>query len=67
MSLTITEGGYFIDPATQRFDAAHPDIRADAAALTDMHARRSVGRRHADAADAAQPGAAVPRSTRRSA
>jgi len=33
VSLTITEGGYFIDPATQRFDAAHPDIRADAAAL----------------------------------
>jgi mannitol 2-dehydrogenase len=33
VSLTITEGGYFIDPATQRFDATHPDIRADAAAL----------------------------------
>jgi len=36
VSLTITEGGYFIDPATQRFDAAHPDIRADAAALVDI-------------------------------
>jgi len=33
VSLTITEGGYFMDPATQRFDAAHPDIRADAIAL----------------------------------
>ena len=41
VSLTITEGGYFIDPATQRFDAAHPDIRADAAALAD--AARAAG------------------------
>jgi len=32
-SLTITEGGYCIDPATQAFDAAHPDIVADAADL----------------------------------
>lgn len=32
VSLTITEGGYFIDPATGRFDADHPAIRADAAA-----------------------------------
>lgn len=30
VSLTITEGGYYIDPATQRLDAAHPDIAADA-------------------------------------
>ena len=30
VSLTITEGGYYIDPATQRFDPAHPDIAADA-------------------------------------
>jgi mannitol 2-dehydrogenase len=30
VSLTITEGGYCIDPATQRFDAAHPQIAADA-------------------------------------
>lgn len=28
-SLTITEGGYFIDAATGHFDAAHPDIVAD--------------------------------------
>jgi mannitol 2-dehydrogenase len=33
VSLTITEGGYCIDPATQAFDAAHPDIVADAADL----------------------------------
>ncbi len=32
VSLTVTEGGYYIDPATQRFDATHPDIAADAAA-----------------------------------
>ena len=31
VSMTITEGGYFIDPATQRFDATHTDILADAA------------------------------------
>jgi mannitol 2-dehydrogenase len=30
VSLTITEGGYYIDPATQRFDPTHPDIAADA-------------------------------------
>ncbi len=33
VSLTITEGGYFIDPASQRFDASHPDIVADAARI----------------------------------
>jgi mannitol 2-dehydrogenase len=31
-SMTVTEGGYFIDPATGVFDANHPAIRADAAA-----------------------------------
>lgn len=31
VSLTITEGGYFIDPASGHFDAAHPAIVADAA------------------------------------
>jgi mannitol 2-dehydrogenase len=30
VSLTITEGGYYIDPATQKFDPTHPDIVADA-------------------------------------
>lgn len=30
VSLTITEGGYYISPATQHFDAAHPDIVGDA-------------------------------------
>ena len=30
VSLTITEGGYYIDPATQRFDPTHPDIAGDA-------------------------------------
>jgi mannitol 2-dehydrogenase len=29
VSLTVTEGGYFIDPATQRFDDGHPEIVAD--------------------------------------
>lgn len=31
VSLTITEGGYCIDPATGAFDPDHPDIRHDAA------------------------------------
>jgi mannitol 2-dehydrogenase len=30
VSLTITEGGYFIDATTGKFDAAHPDILHDA-------------------------------------
>ncbi len=30
VSLTVTEGGYYISPATQRFDPAHPDIVYDA-------------------------------------
>ncbi len=30
VSLTVTEGGYYIDPASQQFDANHPDIVADA-------------------------------------
>lgn len=29
-SLTVTEGGYYIDPATQAFDPRHPDIVTDA-------------------------------------
>ena len=31
VSLTITEGGYYVDAATGGFDAGHPDIRHDAA------------------------------------
>ena len=31
VSLTITEGGYFIDPATGEFDARNPEIMADGA------------------------------------
>jgi mannitol 2-dehydrogenase len=31
VSLTVTEGGYYISPATQRFDPTHPDIAYDAA------------------------------------
>ena len=30
VSLTVTEGGYYLDPATNAFDAAHPDIEHDA-------------------------------------
>ena len=31
VSLTVTEGGYFLDPATKRFDASHLDIQHDLA------------------------------------
>ncbi len=31
VSLTVTEGGYYIDPATGTFSPAHPDIAHDAA------------------------------------
>jgi mannitol 2-dehydrogenase len=30
VSLTVTEGGYYISPATQHFDPTHPDIAFDA-------------------------------------
>ncbi|MCQ0970428.1 mannitol dehydrogenase family protein [Paracoccus sp. TK19116] len=30
VSLTVTEGGYFFNPATGEFDPSHPDIRHDA-------------------------------------
>jgi mannitol 2-dehydrogenase len=41
VSLTITEGGYCIDPATQRFDPAHPEIVADARDLA--HPKSAFG------------------------
>ncbi|KRE13415.1 mannitol dehydrogenase [Bosea sp. Root483D1] len=31
VSLTVTEGGYYVDPASQAFAADHPEIVADAA------------------------------------
>lgn len=31
VSLTVTEGGYYIDPKTNTFSPAHPDIQHDAA------------------------------------
>jgi len=31
VALTVTEGGYYIDPVTKGFDATHPDIQHDAA------------------------------------
>ncbi len=30
VALTVTEGGYYIDPTTKAFDASHPDIIFDA-------------------------------------
>jgi mannitol 2-dehydrogenase len=33
VSLTVTEGGYCIDPATGAFNPEHPEIRHDAAHL----------------------------------
>jgi mannitol 2-dehydrogenase len=54
VSLTITEGGYYIDPATQAFDPMHPDIAGDAKnpgtpktvfglILAGLKARRNAG------------------------
>jgi len=54
VSLTITEGGYYIDPASQKFDPAHSDIVYDAAnmaaprtafglILAGLLARRAAG------------------------
>lgn len=54
VSLTVTEGGYYVDPATGRFDPTHPDIVADArtpdrpatafgAILAALRARRAAG------------------------
>lgn len=54
VSLTVTEGGYFINPATQAFDPKAPEIQADAAApdrpgtafgaiLAALRARRAAG------------------------
>ncbi|MEM9784640.1 MAG: mannitol dehydrogenase family protein, partial [Pseudomonadota bacterium] len=34
VSVTVTEGGYYIDPATGRFDSGHPDIQHDIAEPT---------------------------------
>ncbi|MBW7921461.1 MAG: mannitol dehydrogenase family protein [Rubellimicrobium sp.] len=31
VSMTVTEGGYFVDAQTDGFDTAHPEIKADAA------------------------------------
>ncbi|MDE0456190.1 MAG: mannitol dehydrogenase family protein [Chromatiales bacterium] len=31
VALTVTESGYYVEPVTKDFDAAHPDIRHDAA------------------------------------
>jgi mannitol 2-dehydrogenase len=39
VSLTVTEGGYYISPATQTFDSSHSDIVADA---RDIEAPKTV-------------------------
>lgn len=54
VSLTVTEGGYYIDPATQQFDAGHADIQHDVqnpdrprtafgAMVAALKARRAAG------------------------
>ena len=54
VSLTVTEGGYFVDPATGQFDPSAPEIVADAARpdhpatafgaiLAALKARRAAG------------------------
>jgi mannitol 2-dehydrogenase len=52
VSLTVTEGGYFINPATGAFDPSHPEIVADAAnphrtafgaIIASLKARKAAG------------------------
>ncbi|EPX75408.1 mannitol dehydrogenase family protein [Salipiger mucosus] len=54
VSLTVTEGGYYVDPTTGTFDPSHPDITADGAApeapetvfgaiVAALKARRATG------------------------
>lgn len=54
VSLTVTEGGYYVDAQTDGFNATHPDIMADAAApdsprtvfgmiIAALQARRAAG------------------------
>ena len=54
VSLTVTEGGYYLDPATKKFDPGAPDIQYDAthldsprtafgAILAALNARRAAG------------------------
>ncbi|MCR8550163.1 mannitol dehydrogenase family protein [Salipiger sp. P9] len=54
VSLTVTEGGYYVDPTTETFDPGHPDIAADGAApeapktvfgaiVAALKARRAAG------------------------
>lgn len=56
VSLTVTEGGYYLDPATKAFDVGHEDIRYDAehlnaprtafgAIVAALAARRAAGHR----------------------
>ncbi len=52
VSLTVTEGGYFINPATGEFDPSHPEIMGDAvdphktafgAIIAAIKARKAAG------------------------
>lgn len=56
VAMTVTEGGYYLDPATGAFDAAHPDIVHDAenperprtafgAMVAALRLRRAAGHR----------------------
>ena len=50
VSLTVTEGGYYISPATQHFDPAHPDIVYDAQHAEAPKTAFGLDRRRAQAA-----------------
>lgn len=39
VSLTVTEGGYFLNPSTKKFDPSHPDIQHDRA---NLHSPRTA-------------------------
>lgn len=39
VAMTVTEGGYYLDPATKKFDPSHPDIQHD---IANMDAPRTA-------------------------
>ena len=49
VSLTVTEGGYYISPATQHFDPAHPDIVYDVTAPRGAEDGLRIDRRRTQA------------------
>ena len=54
VTLTVTEGGYYINPSTGEFDASHPDIRHDISHIE--RPSHSIRRNRCGAANSTHPG-----------